>query len=117
MPHKPEVAQAGLSLVKRVRRRFAFPDLKDLSGMHLLRLEGKTIVAALDQDCAAIKSGIQLGDEIARINGCDAVKARMATLRLMLCEEGLKVVLIKRGSEHFTKSLSLKSSAGSNSGK
>jgi hypothetical protein len=98
-------------------RRFAFPDSKDLSGMHLLRLEGKTIVASLDEDCAAIKTGIQLGDEIACIDGCDTVKARMATLRLMLCEEGLKIVLIKPGSEQLTKSLSLKSSAGSNSGK
>ena len=88
---------------------FARPDLHDLSGLHLLRVEGKTVVYSVDKDSVAAAKGIKGGDQILRL-GTDTVdKTSMFRLRRALSQAGETVSLtLRRNTEEMQVELVLK---------
>ena len=83
-------------------RNFDRQDEADMSGLHLLRIDGKTIVArAADKETPASKAGIKLGDVIVKIDGKDAGEYTLFGIRdLLRSSDGKKINLtIRRGEE------------------
>tara|TARA_R100001132_G_scaffold27371_1_gene32767 strand:- start:1333 stop:2385 length:1053 start_codon:yes stop_codon:yes gene_type:complete len=62
-------------------KRFNEPDHSDLSGLHLLRIDGRTVVAIIDETSPAEKAGIQQADEIVRIDKEDVTNQSLFSIR------------------------------------
>jgi hypothetical protein len=75
------------------------------------------MVAYLDQGCPAARDGIRSGDEILRVDGHVAEQTRIFTLRRLLCEEGKKLIVVKRGNEQLNMHLSLKATGEASAAK
>ena len=88
---------------------FARPDLRDQTGLHLLRVDGKTAVHSVDKDSVAAAKGIKGGDQILRL-GTDTVdKTSMFRLRRALSQPGETVLLtLRRNTEEMQVELVLK---------
>jgi len=69
-------------------KRFAEPETWDLSGLHLLRKGGKTIVHSVDKGSAADIAGIKTGNRIAEFDGRAADSVDMFDLRKRLTVPG-----------------------------
>jgi hypothetical protein len=82
-------------------KAFGRPDRHDLSGLHLVRREGKTRVHAVDKDSPAATSGIQAGDTLVTIAGEPADRLRLFELRRQLSVpvKTLSIRLERRGVE------------------
>lgn len=81
-------------------RRFNAPDLVDMSGLHLWRVEGVIRVHSVDRGSPGDKAGIRTGDELLRINGLEGQNTALHTVRKLLCESGNSVTFhLLRGGE------------------
>lgn len=90
-------------------RSYSDPDLLDMSGLHFLRDEGKTVIAAVDRGSPADLAGIMPGDTIVAMGGRAAEQTSLFQLRRQLCAEGQRVPLtIRRGERVYETSLALK---------
>lgn len=104
----------GLSFLSRHIVTFDFPnsriylkkgkdfkkrDETDMSGLHLLRISGNTVVYSVDEGSPAQKAGICPKDIILKANEMDASKYDMWELRrLLMSEDKRKITMtIKRG--------------------
>jgi predicted metalloprotease with PDZ domain len=65
----------------------------DLSGLQLLAKNGRVVVAAVDQDSPAAKSGIKTHDMLRRVDGNEALPQDLYAIRRMLCTPGKTVRL------------------------
>jgi hypothetical protein len=85
----------------RKSRRFSDPDLTDLSGLHLLRRAGRTLVDSVEQGSPAAKNGVQKGDELVRLNEQEVHSLTMGTLRrrLATAQESVRLALIRDGQQ------------------
>ena len=97
----------GLAFLRRHRVAFDFPnqvlylspsshfaeeDAADMSGLHLLRLEGKTVVHSVDAGSPAQRAGMQAGDVIESIDGKAAAALKMKEARqIFRSADGAKV--------------------------
>jgi predicted aspartyl protease len=74
-------------------------DEVDMSGLHLLRVEGQTTVYSVDEDSPAQKAGITAGDVILNVNNKDADEYDMWQFRRLLrSRDKCKInMTIKRG--------------------
>jgi hypothetical protein len=73
------------------------PDL-DRSGLHLLRVQGETVVHSVDAGSPAAVSGVRPNDVIVKIAGERADQSRLFTLRRHLCSDSKELqVAIRRG--------------------
>jgi len=68
-------------LYSRAGKAFDKPDPTDVSGLHLLRKEGATIVGRVDSDSAAEASGLEEDDIILAVDGLDADPTSLTDLR------------------------------------
>ncbi len=61
----------------------AFSDLDnvDMSGLHLLRRDGRTLVYSVDEHSPAAEAGIESGDIIRLIDGKDVAQITMKDIR------------------------------------
>jgi hypothetical protein len=85
------------------------PDLYDLSGLHLLREEGKTYVGSVDKGSLSAAKGMKRGDRILRMGTEPVEKVSMFELRKALARPGETVHLtLQRGSEEIALELGLK---------
>jgi hypothetical protein len=64
--------------------RFAEVDHHDGSGLHLLRMDGKTVVKFVDADSSADRNDIEPNDVILSVNGRSALDFRMLEIRRLL---------------------------------
>ncbi len=88
--------------------RFAVPDRHDLSGLHLLRVGGKTMVHLVDPRSPAALAGVSSGDIIQEIDGEIARSLDMYTIRRMLSLPGKqRQLIVQRGLESRRSVLSL----------
>jgi hypothetical protein len=62
-------------------KRFAARSVYDLSGLHLTRENGQTIVHSVDAESPAAASGIKSGDEILRIDGASVSEQSLLSIR------------------------------------
>lgn len=89
-------------------RHFDRPDRFDLSGLHFLRRDGQVVVEVVDDGSPAALGGIKADDIIVSVNGDDASKARLFSVRETLSLPGTSVhVELKRGDERFDVELKL----------
>ncbi|HZY85164.1 MAG TPA: S1C family serine protease, partial [Gemmataceae bacterium] len=80
----------------------------DLSGMHFLRAEGKTVVKKVDEGSPAAICGVRAGDELLVVGDCRTAESRLHALRLLLCAEGKRVrVGLRRAGRELEVSLTL----------
>lgn len=81
-------------------RAFDRPSAVDRSGLHLLRVGGRTVVHAVDPGSPAADCGIRADDVIGRVGGEDAGRLRLFQLRQALSEEGKTLSLtVRRGGD------------------
>jgi len=114
----------GLSFFRRHKVTFDFPDgllylapassyaaadKHDMSGLHLLRIGGQTVVHFVDEESPASKAGILPEDIILSVNSRAADELAMNAIRSLLeSREGDKVCLgIRRGENRQTMTLVL----------
>lgn len=79
--------------------RFNHQERRDLSGLHLLRKNGKTLVHSVDSQSPADLAGVQKGDFVTRINTSDAVAIDLHEIRDLLSQEGRVQITVQRGWE------------------
>jgi hypothetical protein len=77
----------------RKGKRFDQLDLRDQSGLHILRIGGQTIVQVVDAGSPAARAGIEPKDILLQLGELDAEKTRMHVLRQLLAREGETVLL------------------------
>lgn len=81
-------------------KRFDQPDIRDQSGLHMLRIEGQTIVKAVDSDSPAAQAGIQSKDILLKLDDLPAAKTRLHVLRRQLARVNETVHLrLRRGDK------------------
>jgi predicted aspartyl protease len=84
-------------------------DLQDLSGIHLLRVDGRIVIDVVDPESQASRAGIQGKDLLLKIDGDDATAIRPHVIRQRLCADGKTVRLtIRRGDRVFDVPLELR---------
>ncbi len=89
----------GVMYLKRSSRPCRHKDL-DLSGLHILRVEGKTIVHSVDEGSPAAVRGIRPNDVLLTIAGERAEQRSMFAIRQQLCCESKDLrFTILRGEE------------------
>ncbi len=74
--------------------RFDQPDTHDLSGLTVVRAEGRTTVVAVDDGTPAAGAGIRPGDVILKVNGASAGDMTLTAVRRILAMRGAKVTLV-----------------------
>jgi len=80
-------------------KRFAMPDKNDMSGLHLLRIDGLTVVHSVDENSPAFNAGIRAEDTIQSINGEGSLT--MNSIREMLqSEAGKRIKLQMQRGDH-----------------
>lgn len=90
-------------------RHFDRPDPLDMSGLHLLRIDGEVVVHSVDKGSPAAASSIRPGDVILDFRDRRLPPLPLRSLRLTLSEEGAEVNLtVIRGRERLPVSLRLK---------
>jgi hypothetical protein len=91
-------------------RRFAEADEGDMSGLHLLRSDGRTVVHSVDKDSPAAAAGVRAKDAILRVAGKAAGAYSMWQLRELLSTgHGRRLpVVIRRGGKDLQLQLVLK---------
>jgi membrane-associated protease RseP (regulator of RpoE activity) len=88
--------------------RFSERDRIGLSGLHLLRIDGRTVVHSVEDNSPAASVGIRANDQIIRIANKEANELSMFTIREMLRQENEELcVTLSRNSQTFDCSLRL----------
>jgi hypothetical protein len=81
-------------------RQFDRPELRDRSGLELLRRKGQTLVNSVEEDSPAAKAGVKPRDVLLKIDDVNACEMSINRLHRLLCEEGKKChLLIRRGEK------------------
>jgi hypothetical protein len=83
-------------------RHYDEPSVHGLSGLSLVRRNGKVVVDDVQKGRAADKAGIKPQDVIETIAGADASIQRLHRIGLLLCKQNTKLdITVKRGSSHL----------------
>lgn len=126
LPNPASASTLGLNFFRRHEVTFAFqegmiylkpgrawpePDKRDLSGLHLLRIDGMTIVHSVDNGSPAAEAGIWPRDIIMGVNHHEAADLAMNEIRSVLrSRAGDRVSLqVRRGGGQRTAEFALKS--------
>lgn len=89
----------GQTLHLEKGKRFEDPDRWDLSGLHLVRKEGRTVVHSVDKESPAASSGIKAGDVLVQAAGKATQPMSLFELRRLFCEPGGKIGLVVQRQE------------------
>lgn len=74
-------------------KRFDQPDARDQSGLHMLRIDGQTVVKIVDPGSPAARAGIEPEDILLKLDNLCADKTRIHVLRQRLARENETVRL------------------------
>jgi hypothetical protein len=81
-------------------KRFNQPDSRDQSGLHILRIDGQSVIKIVDSGSPAARAGIEPKDILLKLDNLNAEKTRMHVLRQRLARENETVRLrLRRGDE------------------
>jgi membrane-associated protease RseP (regulator of RpoE activity) len=90
----------GRAMYLKRGNRYDQPDTQDLSGLTLVRVEGRTVVLSVLEGSPAARAGIRPQDLILKANGAKVEGAPLLALRRLLAVGGAKVSLfLSRGGE------------------
>jgi hypothetical protein len=98
-------------LYLREGKRFNLPDDGEInhSGIHLLRVNKKTIIDLIDADSTAEQSEIKVGDILVKVNDLDADTLSMHDVRRTFCKKDSTVrVIAEREGKQFEATIELK---------
>ena len=88
---------------------FDKPDLTNVSGLHLVRKDGTTVVHWVEPDSAAESSGLEEGDVVLKVDDLEADKTALKDLRRGLCGDDRTVhVAFERDGEQCEAEIELK---------
>ena len=83
--------------------------MPDLSGLHVLRRKGQTIVDSVDKGSAAANRDIKSGDTITKVGDRNADELSLFELRQLCCQPDTTLHLIlEREGRSFTAKVDLK---------
>ena|SRR5579883_1527512 len=82
----------GAMYLKKSKRPRPPNDL-NMSGLHVLRIGGKTVVQSVDEGTAAARAGIKPDDVLVTVDGDRADQLSMFALRRRFCSEGKELHL------------------------
>jgi hypothetical protein len=89
-------------------KRFSQPYSRDLSGLHILRKDGRTVVDSLDKGSAAEAAGFKAGDVLVQVGAARAEQTSMFQLRQLLAAEAKALpVTVRRGDKDAVLTLHL----------
>jgi hypothetical protein len=89
-------------------REYNLPDEINRSGLHILRIDGRTCVHSVDKDSPASAKGIAAEDVIVKFDGKSPDQISMFSLRRLLSSPGKSVhIVIRRGKEERELTLEL----------
>jgi predicted aspartyl protease len=83
------------------------PDLRDLSGLHLLRRDGAVVVHSVDKGSTGSLAGLQAGDKLLILGSSRADETSLFDLKTALCQPGTLKCSMRRGSEERSLTLNL----------
>jgi hypothetical protein len=100
----------GETIYLRKGNQFSRPDSEDMSGLHVLRKEGRFVVYAVDKESPADLAGIGANDVLAAIQGKPASAYRLSQIRrLLMSGDGEAIrVTVKRGGREILIAFRLK---------
>jgi len=75
---------SGQVMYLRRGKNFDKPDREDMSGLHVLKIDGQFVVGEVDEGSPADDAGMRKGDVIVEISGRPALDYRLADLRRLL---------------------------------
>ena len=79
--------------------RFNSEENRNVSGLHLVSRQGKTIVIEIDEGSPAEKSGLKAGDQILRVANLEASGEQLSNIRELLCHHEISVRVNARRDE------------------
>ncbi|HWG45515.1 MAG TPA: PDZ domain-containing protein [Gemmataceae bacterium] len=81
-------------------RQYDRPDARDLSGLHILRRDGRTLVYSVAESSPAAEVGVKPQDVLLKIDDRKIDEMSLYTIRRLFCAEGKKCrLLIRRGEK------------------
>lgn len=82
-------------------RKFEQPDLRDMSGLHIIRRKRKTVVYSVDNESPAENAGIKPQDLLLKINDENTTDMTLSTIRRLLSADGktCRIIVIREGKE------------------
>ena len=86
----------GSAIYLKRGKRFGEPDRDDMSGMWIIKRNGRGCVTRLGKGSPADRAGVKINDIIMSISGRDAEGLSIVQMRRLLEEEGKSVVLAVR---------------------
>ena len=90
-------------------KRYAEPNLRDLSGLHILRKQGRTVVDSVVKASVAESAGIKAGDKIVKMGEKKAEEVSLFELRRAFSQPGTTLNLtIQREERTLAVNLALK---------
>ncbi|MDB6124681.1 MAG: Sel1 domain protein repeat-containing protein [Pedosphaera sp.] len=76
-------------------KHFGDSEEANMSGLHLLSINGKIMVYSIDKDSLASRTGIKPNDQILSFDGTDSASLKIRTVRAALKEKSGKEITIK----------------------
>jgi hypothetical protein len=91
----------GQAMYLKKGKRYAEPEIEDMSGLMILKKKGKLVVDTVMEDSAGARAGIRANDVILGVDGESADKLHLNALRTRLFTEGKKtrLTLSREGKE------------------
>ena len=97
----------GEKIYLRKGKGYERPDLRDLSGLHLIRRDGAVVIESVDEGSPGASAGIQAGDVLATLGSKRADKTTLFEIREALRQAGPLECSVRRGSEERQLTLNL----------
>jgi hypothetical protein len=91
----------------RKGKGYGRPDLRDLSGLHLLRRDGAVVVHSVDKGSPGSLSGLQAGDMLMTLGSLRANETTIFEIRKVLSQAGPLKCSVRHGSQERSLTLNL----------
>jgi hypothetical protein len=82
-------------------------DLINRTGLHILKRDGRVLIAQIEPASAAAQSDLRVGDQIVRINELVPQSSRLDELRRCLCDGDKATIVVTRDGKEFEATLKL----------
>jgi hypothetical protein len=91
----------------RKGKEYLRPDLRDLSGLHLLKRNGAVVIDSVDRVSPGASEGIQTGDVLVTLSNKRADETTLFEIRKVLSQSGPLGCSLRRGSQEYRVTLNL----------
>jgi Aspartyl protease len=88
-------------------KKYERPDLRGLSGLHLIKRDGAVVIESVDKNSSGTLAGIQAGDVLVTLGNKRADETTLFEIRKALSQGGPLACSVRRGSEERRVTLDL----------